>query len=269
MYFEIIDNTSLAYYMKIWKKSAWENVTYGDSVLNPDCLAFGVREQDGPVAVIVAEFQNEYAEIKILNYHSHNALKELMKKFSSYCHSLDINNLKYEIRILEEDEKIIKYTMIDNGWNEPQIKYKIFELKATYVPLSQKTKGNRPEGEIVPFFETTQKQRLELASKLSEDSCFYRMENLVDRICIAYLENDVINGFVLAESEDGGIYIEMEKMSAESVVIANLMTECADKVLENEIYKVYVRVKAKYGEQLIKNIFLKQILSSEVIMVEE
>lgn len=269
MDFEIIDNKSLTDYMKIWKSSDWETVTYGDFVLNSDCLAFGVREQGRPEALVIAELINGYADIKILEFNSHNALKELLNRFSGYCHSLYISELKYTFRIQEMYEKIIKDIMTDNGWNAPQVKYRIFEVKKASVPLSQKTKGNRPKGEIVPFFETTQKQRLDMVLKLTEDSCFYRMENLIDSLCLAYVENDVINGFVLVEYKDDGIYIEMDKMSAEPVVIANIITECADKVLENGIYKVYIRVKAKYGEQVVRNVFLNQIINSELITFEE
>ena len=266
---EIIDNKSLTDYMKIWKSAEWEMVTYDDLVLNPDCLAFGVREQGRPEALVIAELINGYADIKMLEFNSHNALKELLNRFSGYCHSLNIKKVKYTFRIQEVHEKNIKDIMTDNGWNEPQVKYRIFEVKKDSVPLSQKTRGNRPKGVIVPFFETTQKQRLDMVLKLTEDSCFYRMENLIDSLCLAYVENDVINGFVLVEYKDDGIYIEMDKMSAEPVVIANLITECADKVLENGIYKVYIRVKAKYGEQVVRNVFLNQIINSELITFEE
>ena len=269
MNFEIIDNNSLKEYMIIWKTSEWENSTYGDVLLSPDCVAFGVRKDGIPEAFIIFELKDEYAEIKMLNYHSYDVLKELIERFSNYCHSLNVSRLKYELRIQEADEKTIKAIMTENGWNEPQNKCKIYGLMKGAVPLSKKTKGNHPKGEVVPFFDTSSKQRTELAMKLPEDSFYYKVENVMEELSFAYVEEGSINGFILAENRHDGIYMEMDRMSAEPVSIVNIITVCTDKILENCVYRIYVIVKAKYGEQLIKNIFVNQIISSEVIIFEE
>lgn len=266
--FEIVDAVSLGEYMKIWKWLDWSRVLYDEEVLNLDCIAFGIRDNDRPEAIIIAEI-NEYAEIKIFNYISHNALRQLMRKFSDYCHSFGISKLIYEFKILEEDETIFKEIMDDNGWSEPQIKYKTYELQRNNVPLLQRTKGNKVEGTVTSFFKTTMKQRCDLALMLPEDSVYFQIVAPESEYCIAYIEEDAINGFVLSEYMEGKLYLQMDKMSANPQAIIGMMCEIDDRLGKNNISKVFVNVKTNYGEQLIKNVFSNQILGSEIIVYNE
>lgn len=265
MNFEIIDRNSLKEYIRIWKWLDWDKVIYSGDVLNPDCIAFGMRDKGKPEAVIIAEL-NEYAEIKILNYNSTHALKILMRIFSGYLHSLRIGRLLYELKIAEEDELLFNEMMSDYGWNKPQVKHKIYELKKNNFSFFQRTEENKLKGKIVSFFETTLKQRYELALILPEDSVYYQVEVPENEFSIAYVEDDGIKGYVLSEYKEGSLYLTMDRMSAQPQAIVGMMKEVVCRLTKKHVNKVFVVVKTKYGEQLLKKAFLNQIIRAEIII---
>lgn len=269
MEIEIIDNSSLNEYVKIWKWSDWDSVTYGDYVMELDVIAFGIRDNGRPEGIIMAEMSENFAEIKLLNYNSQEALKELMKAFSDYCHSFDKKKLKYSLKISESDQEVMKNIMTYNGWNEPVIKNKIFGIKKDEVMLSQRTKGHLPKGRVISFFDTTIKQRFEMAKKLSENSVFYRMEAPIEELSVAYIEEDVINGFVLSEYRNGELFIEMDRMTAEPLAVVSLITELSEMAYARDIRKVFIIINTDFGEQLIKNLCIKQVFSTEIIISGE
>ena len=268
MKFEIVNTVSLGDYIRTWKWLDWGAVLCDGKVLNPDCIAFGMRDNGRPEAIIIAEI-NEYVEIKMLNYNSNNSLRQIIRKFSDYCHTLGANKLIYELKILDDDEIVFKEIMVDNGWDEPRNKYKTYELKRNNVPLLQRTKGNKVEGTIIPFFKTTMKQRSDLALTLPEDSVYFQIVAPENEYCVAYIEDDAINGFVLSEYIEDKLYLQMEKMSANPQTIISMMCEIDDRLRKNNIGKVFVNVRTNYGEQLIRNVFSSQILGAEIIVYNE
>ena len=269
MEFELLNRDSLKEYMRVCRWLDWNNVLYSEDVLNPDCMAFGIRDNGRPKALIITELESECAEIKMHYYSSHHAFEILMGIFSDYCHSMGINKLTYELKMTEDDEKIFKKVIIDNGWNEPKVRYKLYELKIDNVPFLQNAKRNKLQGVVIPFFETSMEQRCKLAHRLPEDSVYYQIENPEAELCVAYVEDNEIKGFILAENTEGRFYLKMDKMSTEPLAIVNMMCEVSDRLEKKNIHRVFVSVKEKYGEQFIKKVFSNQIIGSEITIYSE
>ena len=266
MEFEIVNRDKMKLYMKCWNYISWEEVTDNYGMLNSDCVALGIREGNIPLGIVIGEMTDEQIEIKIFQYSSIEAVSVLMKKFRNYCKNIGINNILYEIAFLQEDRESIEKLMENSGLSKPLSEWRIYNVKRESSSLLDKANKKEITGTIYPFFDTTLTQRVDLMGRIDKESVLYRGEDVPREYSVAYVEENKIEGYILSTYYKNCLCVEEILIPRDTSAWSAMILEISRLVNENGLKQVYIKVRKKKGEQLVKVLFKTQITQSWIVL---
>ena len=266
MEFEIVNRDKMKLYMKCWNYISWEEVTDNYGMLNSDCVALGIREGNIPLGIVIGKMTDEQIEIKIFQYSSIEAVSVLMKKFRNYCKNIGINNILYEIAFLQEDRESIEKLMENSGLSKPLSEWRIYNIKREAQSLLDKANKKEITGKIYPFFDTALTQRVDLMGRIDKESVLYRGEDVPREYSVAYVEENKIEGYILSTYYKNCLCVEEILIPRDTSAWSAMILEISRLVNENGLKQVYIKVRKKKGEQLVKVLFKTQITQSWIVL---